>query len=133
MLTNYHVVAQAEAITVVFHNGFEANAEVIGTDDDSDLAVIQVDQVPEEAHPLPLGDSDAVQAGDWVIAIGNPFGQEGTMTVGIVSALGRSIPSGVTRFAIPQAIQTDAAINPGNSGGPLPRSRLAAPRLPIAG
>ncbi|MBN1400348.1 MAG: trypsin-like peptidase domain-containing protein, partial [Anaerolineae bacterium] len=88
-------------------------------DDDSDLAVIKVGDVPDDVHPLQLGDSDQVQVGEWVIAIGSPFGLGSTMTLGIVSARGRTIPSGVTPFSIPEAIQTDAAINPGNSGGPL--------------
>lgn len=119
ILTNNHVVAEASFVTVVFYNGFEAEASIVGTDDDSDLAVLKVEQVPETAHPLLLGDSDSVDVGDWVIAIGNPFRLGGSLTAGIVSAVGRSIPSGVTPFSIPQAIQTDAAINPGNSGGPL--------------
>jgi S1-C subfamily serine protease len=119
IVTNNHVVAQAEQVTVIFYNEFEANAEVIGTDPDSDLAIIKVDQLAEGARPLSLADSDAVEVGDWVVAIGNPFGQQSSMSLGIVSAVGRMIPSGTTPFAIPQAIQTDAAINPGNSGGPL--------------
>ncbi len=119
IVTNNHVVEGAQDVTVVFYNGLEAHAEVVGTDPDSDLAVVKVDSLPEGTHPLPLGDSDAVQVGEWVIAIGNPFGLSGSMTVGIVSAVGRTIPSGATPFTIPQAIQTDAAINPGNSGGPL--------------
>lgn len=119
IVTNNHVVAQAETVTVIFYNGLEENAEIVGTDDDSDLAVLRVENLPEGTYPLPLGDSDQVEAGDWVIAIGNPFSLGGSITLGIISAVGRSIPSGVTPFAIPQAIQTDAAINPGNSGGPL--------------
>jgi 2-alkenal reductase len=119
IVTNNHVVAQADEVTVVFYNGFEARAELVGTDADSDLAVIRVDEVPEEAHALPLGDSDGVSVGDQVIAIGNPFSLGGSMSLGIVSAVGRAIPSGATPFRIPHAIQTDAAINPGNSGGPL--------------
>ena len=118
IVTNNHVVADATRVVVVFYDGTEAEAEVIGTDGDSDLAVVQVDQIAEGAHRLPLGDSDQVQPGEWVAAIGNPFEFGGTMTVGIVSAVGRIIPS-LTDFSIPQAIQTDAAINPGNSGGPL--------------
>ena len=118
IVTNNHVVADAEQVTVIFYNELEANAEVIGTDPGSDLAVIKVDQLPEGARPLVLGDSDEVEVGEWVVAIGNPFGQQSSMSIGIVSAVGRLIPS-VTSFAIPQAIQTDAAINPGNSGGPL--------------
>jgi 2-alkenal reductase len=119
ILTNNHVVADANRVLVIFYNGIEAEAEVIGTDDDSDLAVIKVDELAAGAHPLPLGDSDQVQPGEWVVAIGNPFQFGGSMMVGIVSAVGRAIPSGLTPFSIPQAIQTDAAINPGNSGGPL--------------
>ena len=119
IVTNNHVVAGATDIVVNFANGLQAEAEVLGVDDDSDLAVIKVEQMPEDAHPLPLGDSDLIQVGDWAIAIGNPFGLGGSMTLGIISALGRTIPSGVAQFSIPQAIQTDAAINPGNSGGPL--------------
>jgi 2-alkenal reductase len=96
---------------------------VIGTDDDSDLAVLLVDLEagslsPDTLTPLPLADSDAVLPGQEVIAIGNPFGRQSSMTYGIVSAVGRTIGS-LTPFSIPQAIQTDAAINPGNSGGPL--------------
>lgn len=118
IVTNSHVVSNAERILVVFSDGIEAEADVIGTDDDSDLAVIKVDQLPDGVRPLVVGDSDTVRAGDWVAAIGNPFAQQSSMTVGIVSAVGRTISS-LTDFDIPQAIQTDAAINPGNSGGPL--------------
>lgn len=119
IVTNNHVVADSTFVMVAFADGTQEQAKVLGTDVDSDLAVIQVNQLPEGMHALPLGDSDKLQVGDWAIAIGNPFGLGGSMTLGIVSALGRSIPSGVTPFAIPGAIQTDAAINPGNSGGPL--------------
>jgi 2-alkenal reductase len=119
IVTNNHVVAEAQQVTAIFYNGIEANAEVVGTDPESDLAIIRVDQLPEGAHAISLGDSDQVQIGEWVLAIGNPFGLGSSMTVGIVSAKGRVIPTGVTPFSIPQAIQTDAPINPGNSGGPL--------------
>ena len=121
IVTNNHVVSGAEQVTVIYHNGIEASAEIVGTDEDSDLAVIRVDPetFPEDVGPLPLADSDQVVPGEWVVAIGNPFGLGGSVTLGIVSATGRLIPSGATTFAIPQAIQTDAAINPGNSGGPL--------------
>jgi 2-alkenal reductase len=119
IVTNNHVVADAARVTVIFYDGTEAEAEIVGVDDDSDLAVIRVGELPENVHPLPIGDSERVEVGEWVIAIGNPFGLGSSMTLGIVSAIGRSIPSGATPFAIPQAIQTDAAINPGNSGGPL--------------
>jgi len=119
IVTNNHVVNGATQVTVNYYDGTQAEAEIIGVDPDSDIAVIQVDELPEGVHPLPLGDSDAVQVGQWVVAIGNPFGLGSSMSTGIVSAIGRAIPSGETPFDIPQAIQTDAAINPGNSGGPL--------------
>ena len=119
IVTNNHVVAGAAQITVKYFNDLEVEATVVGTDQDSDLAVLRVEQLPADVHPLPLADSDSVRTGEWVIAMGNPFGFESSMTIGIVSAVGRSIPSGVTPFSIPEAIQTDAAINPGNSGGPL--------------
>ncbi|MGI5915314.1 MAG: S1C family serine protease [Anaerolineae bacterium] len=119
IVTNNHVIAGAVRVTVIFYNGIEAEATVVGTDPDSDLAVIRVDDLPEDVHPLVLGNSDDVQVGELVIAIGNPFGQQGSMTAGIVSAVGRVLPTQVTQFSIPQAIQTDTAINPGNSGGPL--------------
>jgi 2-alkenal reductase len=119
IVTNNHVIANAELVTVIFFDGQEAIAEVIGADDDSDLAVIRVDALPEGVHPLPLGDSSLVQVGEPVIAIGNPFGLGSSMTTGIVSANGRTIDSQATPFSIPLVIQTDAAINPGNSGGPL--------------
>jgi S1-C subfamily serine protease len=119
IVTNNHVVADAFRVTVVFYNGYEEQAEVIGTDEDSDLAVIKVDQLIGDVHPLSLGDSGLVDVGEWVIAIGNPFGNQNSMSVGIISAVGRTIPTGSTPFSIPQSIQTDAAINPGNSGGPL--------------
>jgi 2-alkenal reductase len=119
IITNNHIVAQANRIVVIFHNGFEAEAQLVGRDVDSDLAVIRAETLAEGAHPLPVADSDTVDEGDWVIAIGNPLSLGGTMTLGIVSAKGRIIPSGSSRYSIPEAIQTDAAINPGNSGGPL--------------
>jgi S1-C subfamily serine protease len=119
IVTNHHVVAEAERVTVLFYDSTEVEAEIVGTDPQSDLAVIRVASMPDGVKPLPLTNSDDVRVGDWVIAIGNPFGLGGSMTVGIVSATGRVIPAAVTSFSIPQAIQTDAAINPGNSGGPL--------------
>ncbi|MEZ4869114.1 MAG: trypsin-like peptidase domain-containing protein [Caldilineaceae bacterium] len=119
IVTNNHVIAQAIDVVAIFFNGLQAHAEVIGADDDSDLAIIKVAELPKDVHPLTVADSDLVEVGDWAIAIGNPFGLGSSMTLGVVSAIGRSIPSGATPFAIPQAIQTDAAINPGNSGGPL--------------
>lgn len=119
IVTNDHVVSQAEVVTVIFHNGLEVRADIVGTDDDSDLAVLSVDEMPEDVVSLPLAASDDVEPGDWVIAIGNPFSLGGSMSLGIVSATGRAIPGLEAGFRIPRAIQTDAAINPGNSGGPL--------------
>jgi 2-alkenal reductase len=119
IVTNNHVIADAQRVTVIFYNGIEAEATIVGADADSDLAVIKVNALAEGVHPLPLGNSDEVQVGDWAIAIGNPFTLGGSMSLGIISAVGRSISSDVAGFVIPQAIQTDAAINPGNSGGPL--------------
>ncbi len=124
IVTNQHVVADAEEIEVDFPSGTRAWAEVLGTDLDSDLAVLKVDVPADKLFPLPLGDSDQVQVGDTVIAIGNPFGLSGTMTSGIVSAIGRTLDSeraapGGQPFSSGDILQTDAAINPGNSGGPL--------------
>ncbi len=119
IVTNEHVVTDATRVIVVFFDGFAADATVLGTDVDSDLAVIRVENLPDNVHSLPLGDSDDVVPGEWVVAIGNPFGLQNTITFGIVSAVGRMIPARVGAFSIPQAIQTDAAINPGSSGGPL--------------
>jgi 2-alkenal reductase len=100
---------------------------MIGTDPGSDLAVIKVDQLPPGVAPLPLGSADEVAVGQIVIAIGNPFGLQNTLTLGIVSGLGRSLvgplASGGGNFSIPNIIQTDAAVNPGNSGGPLLNTR----------
>jgi serine protease Do len=118
ILTNRHVVEKADRIRVRFQDdppGVQHDAKVIGTDQETDLAVIKV----EVEHSLPLakmGNSDSIQVGDWVLAIGSPFGQAGTVTAGIVSAKGRDIVPG-RQFQT--FIQTDAAINPGNSGGPL--------------
>ncbi|MQG75756.1 MAG: trypsin-like serine protease, partial [SAR202 cluster bacterium] len=119
ILTNYHVVEGADTVTVVFSDGTEAEATVAGGDPDSDLAILQIDVSDRELIPLPKGDIDELRVGQLALAIGNPFGQDFTLTSGIVSALGRTIRSGNSLFSIPQAIQTDAPINPGNSGGPL--------------
>jgi S1-C subfamily serine protease len=119
IVTNHHVVEGASRLIVTFFNDISLPADVIGTDPDSDLAVIKVEALPENVIALPLGDSDAARVGEEVVAIGNPFGLGTSMSYGIVSALGRVIPSGFTQFNIPMAVQTDAAINPGNSGGPL--------------
>ena len=122
IVTNNHVVEGAKTIRVTFFDGISVPAKLVGTDPDSDLAVIKIDPKGLDLVPLPLGDSRTLKVGQRVIAIGNPFGLNNTMTTGIVSALGRSLPvgtTGLTRFTIPDVIQTDAAINPGNSGGPL--------------
>ncbi len=124
VITNFHVVDGATAVEVDFASGFKARGTVIGVDKDSDIAVIKVDAPESELHPLALGDSNSLQVGQTVIAIGNPFGLNGTMTIGIVSALGRTQTSahsidGGGFFSAADIIQTDAAINPGNSGGPL--------------
>jgi putative serine protease PepD len=119
ILTDQHVVAGANKVTVNFPDGTKAPATVLGSDTGADLAVIRVHNVPaSELHPLPFGDSSATQVGDSVIAIGSPFGLPNTVTAGIVSAVGRTIQA-PNQFTIPNAIQTDAPINPGNSGGPL--------------
>jgi 2-alkenal reductase len=119
IVTNHHVVEGANELLVTFFNDMVYPAKVVGSDADSDLAIIKVDELPADVIPLPLADSDVTRVGDEVVAIGNPFGLGTSMTYGIVSATGRVIPSGFTQFNIPMTIQTDAAINPGNSGGPL--------------
>jgi 2-alkenal reductase len=119
IVTNNHVVAGADVVAVKFSDGTEVIAEVVGTDPFSDLAVVKVDLPKDRLKPVALGDSARLKVGQMAIAIGHPFGQTFTMTTGIVSAVGRLIPSGATPFGIPEAVQTDAAINPGNSGGPL--------------
>jgi 2-alkenal reductase len=118
IVTNAHVVVNAERVDVVLSDESIIPAEVVGLDDDSDLAVLKVDLPADSLTVLPLADSDDVLPGQEAIAIGNPFGRQSSMTYGIVSAVGRTI-LGLERYSIPQAIQTDAAINPGNSGGPL--------------
>jgi S1-C subfamily serine protease len=118
IVTNNHVVANAEKIEVIFADDTVRIAELIGTDPNSDLAVIKVD-LPPNAKASKLGDSAAIQVGQLAIALGNPFGQDFTMTTGIVSGVGRLIQGLNSGFSIPEVIQTDAPINPGNSGGPL--------------
>jgi len=124
IITNYHVVQDAQTIEVDFPSGMKLHGKVIGTDLDSDLAVVKVDAPAGSLKPLPLGDSDKLRVGQTVVAIGNPFGLSGTMTEGIVSAKGRNIESirqtaDGKSFSAGDVIQTDASINPGNSGGPL--------------
>jgi len=119
MVTNDHVVSGAESVTVRFGNSDTSyDAEVMGTDPSTDLALLKVDAPADKLNPLEIGDSDQAKVGDPVVAIGNPFGLDRTVTTGIVSALQREIQS-TTAYSISDVIQTDAAINPGNSGGPL--------------
>jgi S1-C subfamily serine protease len=127
IVTNNHVVEDADQLHVTFSDGIVAEARLVARDEDSDLAVIKVDVDPDRLVPLELGNSSSLRVGQRVIAIGNPWDLGGTMTVGIVSALGRTLPARITAdlgfYSIPDLIQTDAAINPGNSGGPLVDSR----------
>jgi len=116
ILTNNHVVGDADEIIVKLADGRKFKATVVGRDERTDLAVIKIKTKKDLPH-VPLGDSDAAQTGDWVMAVGNPFGFEHTVTVGVISAKGRVI--GDARAPMAKFIQTDASINPGNSGGPL--------------
>ncbi|MEO6811438.1 MAG: trypsin-like peptidase domain-containing protein [Isosphaeraceae bacterium] len=122
ILTNFHVVAGVDILQVTLFDGSTHVAKVIGSDPSNDVAVVQVDVPAEKLVPVPLGDSTNLLVGQKVLALGNPFGLERTLTVGIVSALDRSIKAKNGRM-IKGIIQTDAAINPGNSGGPLLNSR----------
>jgi S1-C subfamily serine protease len=122
IVTNYHVVRDAGEVTVSFSNRDTVKADVVGTDPSTDLAVLRVETAASALTPLPMGNSDAVRVGDPVVAIGNPFGLDRTVTSGIVSALQRLITA-PNRFTIDHVIQTDAPINPGNSGGPLINTR----------
>ena len=117
IVTNYHVVENAEELSVTLADGEVYPAQIVGVDPSNDLAVVRID-VENLPQPVALGDSDGLRVGEFVVAIGNPFGLERTLTVGVISSLGRVIQSPDGRF-IGEAIQTDAAINPGNSGGPL--------------
>jgi S1-C subfamily serine protease len=119
IVTNYHVVENAEQLTVTFADGKTYDAKIVGSDPTNDLAVISIDGNADLPDPLVLGDSESLQVGEFVLAIGNPFGLQQTLTTGVVSALGRVIQSPTDNRFIGEAIQTDAAINPGNSGGPL--------------
>jgi S1-C subfamily serine protease len=122
IVTNNHVVANARIVDITFIDGNRYTANVTGRDVYSDLAVLKIVEnftQAELAPPLPLGNSSELKVGDQVVAIGNPFGLEGSITTGIVSQTGRLLPLEETGFSVPNAIQTDALINPGNSGGPL--------------
>ena len=119
IITNSHVVADAKKIVVTFLDGRSYNAQLVGSDLFTDIAVIKVNAEQTQFHPISLGDSSQLKVGEQIAAIGNPFGLSGSMTSGIVSQLGRLLPAQDSGFSIPDVIQTDAAINPGNSGGPL--------------
>ena len=123
IVTNNHVIENAVEVTITYSDGIERDAKVIGADPDSDLAVLEVENPKEGLIPVTMGDSSALKPGDLAAAIGNPLGQTGTMTQGIISALGRSYAVGENdgsgNYTIPDVIQTDASINPGNSGGVL--------------
>jgi len=119
ILTNNHVVEGYEKIEILLQDGKKYDAQVIGTDPPIDLALLKIDTEGEELPTLPLGDSDALRVGEWVIAIGNPLNFEQTVTVGVVSGKDRRLPSLPTDSGVASFIQTDAAINFGNSGGPL--------------
>ena len=118
IITNAHVIKDATKTVVTFLDGRSYNAQIIGVDKYTDIGVIKVDVDLKLLHPLSLGDSSNLQVGEPITAIGNPFGLSGSMTSGIISQMGRLLPSG-SGYSIPDVIQTDAAINPGNSGGPL--------------
>lgn len=125
IVTNNHVVTGGRSYEVVFSNGERMLATLVGADPDSDLAVLKVEALPEGIEPLAVTQSDALEVGQFVVAIGNPFGEQGSMSLGIISGLGRSLQSqrgstsGGSTYSLPEVIQTDAPINPGNSGGPL--------------
>ncbi|MCH8975124.1 MAG: trypsin-like peptidase domain-containing protein [Thaumarchaeota archaeon] len=119
IITNSHVVADAKKIVVTFLDGRSYNAQLVGADPFTDIAVVKVNAEQTQFHPISLGDSSQLKVGEQIAAIGNPFGLSGSMTSGIVSQLGRLLPAQDSGFSIPDVIQTDAAINPGNSGGPL--------------
>jgi S1-C subfamily serine protease len=124
VVTNYHVVEGATDLEVDFPSGYKTRGTIKATDLDSDLAVIKVKAPEEQLHPVPLGDSDTVKVGQTVVAIGNPFGLNNTMTMGIISAKGRTMDSMRQTddggfYSTGDILQTDASINPGNSGGPL--------------
>ncbi|HSA97590.1 MAG TPA: trypsin-like peptidase domain-containing protein [Candidatus Nitrosotenuis sp.] len=119
VITNDHVIENAEKITVTFLDGRSFKANLVGKDLYTDLAVIKVNASEDVLYPLTLGNSSQLKVGEQIAAIGNPFGLSGSMTAGIVSQIGRLLPSQDKGFQIPDIVQTDAAINPGNSGGPL--------------
>lgn len=118
IVTNQHVVANAESVKVQFADGTEVSAEVVGTDPSTDVAVLDVDRPSSELTPLEFAPTGSLEVGNPVIVLGSPFGLEGTLTTGVISAVGREIQS-PNGFTIENAVQTDAALNHGNSGGPV--------------
>ncbi|MFQ5594068.1 MAG: S1C family serine protease [Anaerolineae bacterium] len=122
IVTNFHVIQQAQTVQAALQNGTSVPARVVGVDPPNDLAVLQVAVPADQLTPVTLGDSDSLRVGQRVVAVGNPFGLERTLTTGVVSAVGRNLNAGEDRV-LGKVIQTDAAINPGNSGGPLLDSR----------
>lgn len=123
IVTNNHVVDGGDSYEIVFADGNRRSANLVGRDVDSDLAVLKVDDLPNGVEPLTLAEPDQLKVGQFVVAIGNPFGEQGSMSLGIVSGLDRSLRSrrsaNANSYTLPEVIQTDAPINPGNSGGPL--------------
>ena len=122
IVTNAHVLGNETEAEVQYPDGQTYLGRVVGTDPHTDLAVLSIDADPTHRNPIPIGDSDALEVGDWVAAIGSPFGYAGSMTTGIVSQTDRFY-WGLTGYAVPDAVQTDAAVNMGNSGGPLLNAR----------
>jgi S1-C subfamily serine protease len=118
IVTNQHVVDDAQSVRVEFADGTEVDAEIVGTDPSTDIAVLDVDRPSSELTPLPFASTGALQVGAAVIVLGSPFGLEGTLTTGVISAVGREIQS-PNGFTIENAVQTDASMNQGNSGGPV--------------
>jgi S1-C subfamily serine protease len=125
IITNYHVISDPNSVEVTFVDGDSYTAKIIGKDPYSDIAVLEIteDDFQKQIPPLKAANSSALQVGEQVIAIGNPFGLSGTLTAGVISQMGRVLPNDITGYSISNIIQTDAAINPGNSGGPLLNSK----------
>ena len=123
IITNYHVIEGAESVVITFYDGVQSPAEIVGSDRNTDLAVLKVDPRGLNLRPASFGDIDELRVGDRLLVIGNPFGNANTLTTGIVSALGRLIDLPESIYSLPEVIQTDAAIHPGNSGGPMLNAR----------
>tara|TARA_B100000427_G_scaffold328728_1_gene342572 strand:+ start:3502 stop:4602 length:1101 start_codon:yes stop_codon:yes gene_type:complete len=119
IITNFHVINNAEKIIIKFFNGMEYEANILGSDPPSDIAILKIEDLEHKIEPLNFAKSNLVTPGEIAIALGNPFGEQFTITKGIISGVGRTKLSGFSSYSIPAVLQTDAAINPGNSGGPL--------------